>query len=348
MTMKKLALAIALLPLFGCAAGNDDSTSARPDNAMAPIGAPDAQKMLTVQIKGASVHALPALLNSSGVSLEVCPALSNHALEVDSAGRPLGQVLEEVAAAVSARLTYGAGTYRILPIVAASEGPLPKGDGQGQPELMGALSPEDIKRVISTNAILVRQCYETALTARHPKLDGKLAVHFVIEATGKVRSADINRGNSTLEDGGLEACILDVVRAMVFPAPTGGGIVEVHYPFVFAAGTQAHAGSPAAQLSWDQLTAAVEKNAGSVAPCLKQARDHNEIARGQEYRFLVTLGVLPDGSLKDPAVKAKIPDGEASPDLRACIVNAMRKWRFPAASNETPEHGFLLGPFKVE
>ena len=38
---------------------------------------------------------------------------------------------------------------------------------------------------------------------------------------------------STLKDEDVEACLEKAIMRWKFPAPAGGGIVEVNYPFVF-------------------------------------------------------------------------------------------------------------------
>ena len=243
--MKNLVLACALLLTLGCVSGKDDDGSGTSDRETTPnvvgselldaAAAPDAQNMLAVQVKGTALHRLPALLEPSGVRLEISPTLSDRALDVDSVGEPLSRVLGQVARSVGGRVTYTAGTYRILPVMAASESPLPQSDARAGLALLGALPREDIKRVINTHSAAIRLCYERALNGGRPNLQGKVDLHFIIGAAGRVLTADIDKRSSTLVDAEVESCILDVSRAMVFPEPTGGGIVEVHYPFVFKA-----------------------------------------------------------------------------------------------------------------
>jgi len=227
--MKNLILAFVVLSVTGCTSGNDLPRPAASQSAAAP-------DTLTLRLKGTKLHDLAGALAASGVRLEVSPALVDRTLDLDGSGQPVKVVLEQIAASAGARLEYTPGTYRMLPIAAASESPLPETSRQGlQPHLLGALPTDDVKRVIDTSKASVRFCYEKALTGGHPELQGKLSLHWIIEPTGKVDKASVTKGVSTLEDAGVEACVLDVVRSMVFPEPTGGGVVEVNYPFVFTA-----------------------------------------------------------------------------------------------------------------
>jgi TonB family protein len=100
----------------------------------------------------------------------------------------------------------------------------------GVAEVRGSLPSEVIRRVIRRHINEVRHCYEQRL-AQNPSLAGRVGVRFVIGPTGRVISAEVE--SSTMNDGETEACIAAAVRRWTFPAPDGGGIVAVSYPFVF-------------------------------------------------------------------------------------------------------------------
>jgi TonB family protein len=99
----------------------------------------------------------------------------------------------------------------------------------GEADVRGSLSREVIRRVIRRHINEVRFCYEQELTAR-PDLAGRVTVSFIIAATGAVQTASV--ANSTLSNARVEQCIVTAVRRWTFPAPDGGGIVGVNYPFV--------------------------------------------------------------------------------------------------------------------
>ncbi len=102
--------------------------------------------------------------------------------------------------------------------------------GEAAPKVKGFLSKDVIQRVVRRSMGRIKYCYEKALI-RRVDMAGKVMVRFVVGGQGKVISASLS--SSTLGDKGTEACILTVVRAMVFPKPKGGGLVVVNYPFVF-------------------------------------------------------------------------------------------------------------------
>ena len=99
-----------------------------------------------------------------------------------------------------------------------------------EPTVMGSLDKELIRKVIHANRGQIRYCYESQLT-RNPKLNGKVAIKFIISAQGTVASASV--AQSTVNNAELEACVAGRVHGWQFPKPKGGGVVVVTYPFIF-------------------------------------------------------------------------------------------------------------------
>ncbi len=99
----------------------------------------------------------------------------------------------------------------------------------GTADVRGSLSKEVIRRIIRRHINEVRFCYEQELNQR-PDLQGRVAVKFIISPTGAVQTAGI--ASSTMRNARVEGCIAKAVRRWTFPAPEGGGIVVVTYPFV--------------------------------------------------------------------------------------------------------------------
>jgi Ca-activated chloride channel family protein len=98
--------------------------------------------------------------------------------------------------------------------------------------IMGSLDRSVIQRVIESNAKKrVRACYLWRLST-HPDLSGRIVVKMTIGPDGHVTRATLE-GHS-MNDPEIEACILGVMKQLVFPVPTGGGEVQVNYPFIFA------------------------------------------------------------------------------------------------------------------
>jgi hypothetical protein len=102
----------------------------------------------------------------------------------------------------------------------------------GNADVRGSLSKEVIRRVIQRHINEVRFCYEQELNAR-PDISGRVQVKFIISPSGAVQAANVE--SSTLGSPKAEGCIATAVRRWTFPAPDGGGIVIVSYPFVLEA-----------------------------------------------------------------------------------------------------------------
>jgi TonB family protein len=99
-----------------------------------------------------------------------------------------------------------------------------------QNEVRGSLSREQIRDVVRMHLTEVRGCYERELVA-NPALTGRVTVHFVIGASGRVTSATVE--SSTMPDTAVAACVEQAILTWIFPPPDGGGVVAVSYPFVF-------------------------------------------------------------------------------------------------------------------
>lgn len=111
--------------------------------------------------------------------------------------------------------------------------PLPKPDESvvGEPVLLGSIDKSVIDRIVKRHLPQIRYCYEKTLK-RSPDLAGKLVISFTIDADGAVSQTSIK--SSTLGSELVEGCVRSRFARMRFPAPTGGGIVKVAYPLVFA------------------------------------------------------------------------------------------------------------------
>lgn len=100
----------------------------------------------------------------------------------------------------------------------------------GKPTIQGSLDKETIRRVIRRHRNEYRYCYEKELN-RKRDLNGKIIVKFTISGNGSVIASGI--ASSTMKNANVEKCLKKKIRRWVFPAPKGGGIVLVKYPFIF-------------------------------------------------------------------------------------------------------------------
>ena len=105
----------------------------------------------------------------------------------------------------------------------------------GRTTVVGGLSREVINRVIQKHYNEIKYCYEKELS-KDPNLYGKVTVLFLIEGTGRVGDALVQE--TTMASPPVESCMINHVRRWVFPAPQGGGTVQVTYPYVFKSSAQ--------------------------------------------------------------------------------------------------------------
>lgn len=101
----------------------------------------------------------------------------------------------------------------------------------GRPK--GKLPKDVIRATVRASIADVRRCYNEGL-ARDPNLTGRVAIQFTIGPQGTVTAATVEA--SQLPDAEVDNCIADVIKALSFPPPQGGGNVVVTYPFVLQPG----------------------------------------------------------------------------------------------------------------
>ncbi|MBW2278155.1 MAG: TonB family protein, partial [Deltaproteobacteria bacterium] len=99
----------------------------------------------------------------------------------------------------------------------------------GNAMIKGSLSKEVIRRIIRRHINEVKYCYEKELQ-KNQRIGGRVVIKFIISPTGAVLQSKLH--SSTVKNAPVEQCITRAARRWTFPAPEGGGIVIVTYPFV--------------------------------------------------------------------------------------------------------------------
>lgn len=98
----------------------------------------------------------------------------------------------------------------------------------------GGLSREEIQRVISRVMSQIKYCYEKELN-KDPNLEGKLVMFWLISGSGDVQTTSASQNTFSGASGPpIEQCVQRIIQRLKFPAPKGGGVVNVTYPFVFS------------------------------------------------------------------------------------------------------------------
>ena len=98
----------------------------------------------------------------------------------------------------------------------------------GNATATGDLDKNIIRRYIRQKLPQIEYCYQKQLTVK-PDLAGTITTQFTINGNGAVIS--VKGGGMGNRD--VESCVEDAIRSIQFPKPTGGGFVNVTYPFTF-------------------------------------------------------------------------------------------------------------------
>ena len=130
----------------------------------------------------------------------------------------------------------------------------------GSANVSGALSKEIIRRVIRRHRNEVTYCYQKGVQG-DAALAGKVKIGFTITPGGQVTGAQVT--GSSLGNTEVEGCMAAAVNRWRFPAPKGGGVVMVNYPFLLGSekAIKAREGKPATVAATATATEKKEKPA---------------------------------------------------------------------------------------
>lgn len=99
----------------------------------------------------------------------------------------------------------------------------------GNPDISGHLDKEIVRRYIHRHMDQIRWCYQQEVQ-KNPKLEGDVKMSFVITPSGRVIRVKV--AETTLRNTNVEQCMVERIGTWQFPAPKGGGLVKVVYPFI--------------------------------------------------------------------------------------------------------------------
>lgn len=123
-----------------------------------------------------------------------------------------------------------------------STGPKGLGNKKGidtayvQPEtvVLGAIDPEQLRKILQEYIPQFRYCYQQELQENSEKIKGIIDLNFRIEGSGRVSMVKIKSAQTQFSTKGIE-CMGGVLKAIDFPKPKGGGLVDVRQPLNFFA-----------------------------------------------------------------------------------------------------------------
>jgi hypothetical protein len=102
--------------------------------------------------------------------------------------------------------------------------------GSGSVAVEGGLDRETVRRIVRSYQGEIQTCYERGLV-KEPTLGGRFVIDWTIQAPGMVSKARMTTEQS--RSPAFVACLLGVVRGMVFPKAKNGMPTRVIYPFEF-------------------------------------------------------------------------------------------------------------------
>jgi hypothetical protein len=97
--------------------------------------------------------------------------------------------------------------------------------------ILGGLDPDVIRQILVDNIPRFRYCYQNALDKSKAVFNGIVRLNFIIGASGHVSKAGVDSISSLPRD--VKGCVVKVLKRIRFPAPRGGGVVEVNQPMNF-------------------------------------------------------------------------------------------------------------------
>lgn len=134
--------------------------------------------------------------------------------------------------AVVASLVVAAGSMSPLQAPRAQPATEAQPSAQSQPptrmQRSGGLRAEQIRQVIQRHIEDVQRCYEVGLVAV-PGMQGRVTLHFTIEADGHVHDAHV--ASESLAHAPTAECVAHVADAWIYDRPEPPGDVTVFFPF---------------------------------------------------------------------------------------------------------------------
>ena len=91
---------------------------------------------------------------------------------------------------------------------------------------------EVIAKIIKENRKSFRDCFEKG-TKDLPEVEGTMTLHFVLDPTGKVKTAELNQSRSTVKAPSVVDCSIAALKALSFPPSSRGMESVINYPFDF-------------------------------------------------------------------------------------------------------------------
>ena len=98
--------------------------------------------------------------------------------------------------------------------------------------VLGSIDPQIIRDLLNEFIPQFRHCYDLELDRHQNKVRGTIYLTFTIGSSGHVTGGLVNSNNFKVSSAG-QNCLMNVLQGIRFPAPKGGGKVEIKQPIYF-------------------------------------------------------------------------------------------------------------------
>jgi len=189
--------------------------------------------MRSIKQLGRNVSWLVTLLAGSALGV-ACGAGSTPPPEAAPDPAPEAATTPEAATDAEAEPESASDESELDPAIAQYEAETAQGASTGGNSLSDGetRTMKVIQQVVLDNRARFRACYD-AVQDKEPEVQGDMTIHFVLEASGRVREAALNEQRSTLKHPEIAKCIIGELRRVQFPASSKGLETKVNYPFNF-------------------------------------------------------------------------------------------------------------------
>ncbi|MBT7608388.1 MAG: FHA domain-containing protein [Bacteriovoracaceae bacterium] len=98
---------------------------------------------------------------------------------------------------------------------------------------LGGMDPDMIRKILMEHIPQFRSCYQKVLAGGiYGNFQGVVKLDFIIGASGHVTKAGIEAADDAIPSK-VKSCVINTLKGISFPEPTGGGVVEVSQPMNF-------------------------------------------------------------------------------------------------------------------
>jgi len=229
---------------------------------------------------------------------------------------------------------------RILTLVAVSLALVAAPASADKPPITptGKLNREEFEAALKTYLPAMHDCYEKALK-KDALAEGEIVLSIDTQ-NGKVLRGDTDRDLSSLKLEDVHKCVIGVIKKMKLPLAKNDkgdhdpkAIASIKYPVEFSLGIDVEGvgiGVTGAKLDYERVKKVFFYNKLDIGRCYLDAWKAKKgvAATG---KLILKVGVA--GGVVSTVGEVDPDTTVADNDLKQCVFDAIKKWKFPAAKD---------------